>query len=265
MTPREARDRELERALRALAARVDYPPERDVRAAVRARLEASPPPTVAGRPRFVYAAGFAATVLLVAAVLTFSPAARDAVADLLGVRGVDIEVGDEPTWRPGGPGALPESIVAGERASLAAARRRVAFDVAVPEETLIGRPARVFLSRSPVDRVTFTYAPADDLPRIGDSNVGLLVTQFVGDLERPLLHKLVGEGATVEPVEVNGARGYWVEGEHLFFLYGSGGEIVEDTVRLSDSALLWQEGDVTRRIEAEVSKADALRIGESMR
>ena len=90
-----------------------------------------------------------------------------------------------------------------------------------------------------------------------------MLTQFIGELDRNTIGKLAAEDTTIERVEVNGYRGLWVEGDHLFFLYRAGGTVIEETIRMSDSALLWQEGDVTLRLESGLSLEAAIRLAES--
>src|SRR5262252_4409267 len=88
-------ERDLERALADLGRELAYPPTPQLAVSVQRRLaeEAALP----GRrwpwlPRLDrrFAVAFAAVLALVAVVLAVSPAARDAVAERLGLRGVQI-------------------------------------------------------------------------------------------------------------------------------------------------------------------------------
>ena len=84
----------MEASLVELGRRIDYPPEVDLAARVRARVEAPRPPFVRrlylqlARP----AALATAAVVIACMFLMSSPSARDAVADLLGIDGVRIHI-----------------------------------------------------------------------------------------------------------------------------------------------------------------------------
>ena len=62
--------------------------------------------------------------------------------------------------------------------------------------------------------------------------------------------KLILEGTKVEKVTVNGQPGWWVEGGvHAFFYRDATGEVVDTTLRLVGSTLLWEEAGVAYRVE----------------
>jgi hypothetical protein len=66
-------------------------------------------------------------------------------------------------------------------------------------------------------------------------------------------------------VSVNEGPGYWIEGgEHFFFYRDADGEVVEDTLRLIGTALVWEQDGLTLRIEGAPSLRDALRIASSL-
>src|SRR5207247_1380226 len=84
--------------------------------------------------------------LVAGALLAFSPGARQAVADFLGLRGVRIQV--EPS-NPS-PSLLPTSVGGplqlGQQLSLAEARQRVRFPILLPNDPRLGPPDEVYLS-----------------------------------------------------------------------------------------------------------------------
>ncbi|MDQ3778636.1 MAG: hypothetical protein M3310_07225, partial [Actinomycetota bacterium] len=87
----------------------------------------------------------------------------------------------------------------------------------------------------------------------------LLITQ----IEAPeAMEKLVAGETGVTLVRVGEARGAWLEGgEHVLF-YPTGIE----PLRLVGNALVFERADgVTVRIEADISRAEAIRIARSMR
>jgi hypothetical protein len=66
-------------------------------------------------------------------------------------------------------------------------------------------------------------------------------------------------------VSVSGAPGYWIEGgEHFFFYRDADGEVVDDTLRLVGTALVWEQDGLTLRVEGAPNLAAALRIAESL-
>ena len=221
----------LEQRLGELA--VEWPETPDVAARVRARLEAEP----ARRPplRRRLAISLAALVVLLGGVMAV-PSARSTVLDWLGLDGVTIErVPETPTPAPttrfelGAPEPLAESMV-------------------VPEE--LGRPDGVYRDG---EIVTFLYRPET------------LFTQFPGRTHPELMRKLAGPGTTIERVTVDGEPGYWLAGapHTLLYEHPTGG-IREVPARLVGNTLVWQRGELTLRLEADVTKERALAIARSV-
>jgi hypothetical protein len=117
-----------------------------------------------------------------------------------------------------------------------------------------------------VDSVSLVYGPEGQLAPTPESGVGLLLTEFRGDLEPELIGKLAAEGTIVEEVTVNGSPGVWLEGApHAFFYRDDRGEIREETLRLAANTLLLERGSLLVRIESELTKAETLRVAESLR
>jgi hypothetical protein len=267
------RELDLEGALADLAASLEFPPTPDLAAAVATRLDQAPGRArgrgwLAGRAgwRRLAVAGLAA-VLLAAAVLVASPGTREAVARRLGLRGVEVRIGGPPpptvTTRPGGR----LDLGLGERVTLEEARRLVDFPVLVPTAGGFGRPDAVFVDETVPSggRVDLVYRARPGLPASPFTDAGLLVTQFRGQPTPDFLKKVAGAGL-VEEVTVGGEPGYWFSGEPHFFTYqDAAGRFREESSRLAGNALVWQRGDLTLRLEGELSREQALRIAESMR
>jgi hypothetical protein len=232
---------ELERALLLLGRGLDFPPEPDVVGAVRARLERR-----RRVPRRALVLAFAALVVAIAAAFAVPPA-RSAILRWLGFHGVRIEFVDElPAVPPRGRLAL------GTKTTLDEARAAVPF--ALTTSKLLGPPDAVYLYGR---RVWFVYGD-ERRPRV-------LVTQFPGRTEGPLVKKMVEPGTSIEFVTVNGAPGYWLSGAPHEVLYqDERGRIVPDSVRLAGNTLLWARGQVTLRLEGRMTKEQALRIARSL-
>jgi hypothetical protein len=253
---------ELEHALVRLGAELDFPETPDVASVVRRRL---------GRPQRrsrlrlpetrTLAVAFAVFLAVAGAVLAVPPA-RSAILDFLGLHGATIERVETLPDLPPEAGALD----LGRPVSLEEAQESAEFDVLVPG--LLGEPGYVFYSASAAGgRVSLVYPPGDDLPASRYTGVGLLVTEFRGDLSPDLVGKLVDGGARVEPVMVGGQPGFWIEGgPHVFFYRDARGDIVEDTMRLAGNSLLFERGTTLVRLEGsrELTRGRALAMAASL-
>jgi hypothetical protein len=236
---------ELELALRELGPQVAWPTTPDVAGAVRRRIEVEPRRFPARR----LALALAVLAAAVGSVLVVSPA-RTAILDWLGFGGVEIRrVAELPAVPP------DARLVLGERVSLEEATRLAGHPVLVPGEEGFERPNAVYVDRTAPGRpVALVYGPLGR-PR-------LLVLEFRA---APLFEKaLVGE-TRVEQVSVGRERGLWIEGpRHEFFYQTDLGEPRRDTQRLAGNTLLWTHGTLTLRIEGDLTRAEAIRIAESM-
>ena len=274
------RELDLERALSDLGASLEFPPTPDLAAAVTARLGEAPATAPAGQRlrgwlggllrlpgwRRLAVAGMVAAVLA-AAVLVASPGTRQAVARRLGLRGVEVRIGEPPPPTASTRPSDRLELGLGERVTLEQARRRVAFPVLVPGAGALQRPSAVFVDQTVPEggRVDLVYRAQPGLPASRFTDVGLLITQFRGQPTPEFIKKVTGMGL-VEEVTVGGEPGYWFSGEPHFFTYrDAGGNLREEQTRLAGNTLIWQRGELTLRLEGEVSREEALRIAESMR
>jgi len=237
---------ELETRLAEL--QVAWPSEPDVAGRVRSRLEAQPRsrPRRRFRPAWAVALAILVSVGGVAAV----PSARSAVLRWLGIEGVRIErVPEAPTPAP----SVSPILDLGEPA-------RPAPDTLVP--AALGPPSAVYEAG---ERVTLLYRPRPGLPESEQSGAGALLSQFPGRTNVQFIRKFAGPDTTIERVQVDGERGYWVAGEPHGLLYEDpAGVIREAPTRLAGPTLVWRRGDLTLRLEADVSKTRALAIARSV-
>ena len=243
---------DVERALAQIGRDLEYPPAPGLARAVseRVRLRRAPRRLPSRR---LLALATAALLLLACGAAAAVPASRHAVLDWLGLRSVHIERAPRLPVLP--PGPAGGKLDLGARTTLAAARTRLNFDVVVPSQP----PDEVYFAGRPVGgRVSLVYASRGGRPR-------MLVTEFRGSQPRGFLFKTLGPGTTAEPVRVNGEVGVWIAGRpHQLVFRDANGEPQSDSVRLAGNTLLWQHGDVLVRLEAQVPKAEALRIARSM-
>jgi hypothetical protein len=110
------------------------------------------------------------------------------------------------------------------------------------------------------------YPPLPGAPSTACGHgVGVLISEFVGRLDRPLMQKFIDRGTSVQPVDVGSSPGLWVSGEpHEVAYLGPNGSLITDSLRLSANALLWQRGAVTLRVETALPLDRALAIARSM-
>ena len=277
-------DPELERALIELGPRLAYPPTPDLATSVSRRLLEQPahprPWWQNGPPARRLAYALVVLLALVAALLALWPAGRAAVAQRLGIRGVEIfhEPAPTPTVAPTptlAPGAVPsptraplgERLGLGQRLPLAEARARAPFSVVLPTLPEYQTPDEVYFGEPPRGgQVSLVYQPRPGLPPAPGSEVGLLLTEFRGDLDPRFYGKLLGSGVRLDELTVDGERALWIEGQpHVFIYRDRSGNPVDEQVRLAGNVLLWERGDLTLRLEGAPTKAEALRIAASVK
>ena len=244
---------ELERELRALGASVEFPPTPDLAAAVRTRISAATPERRAAWRRPL-AISVAALVVAVGAAMAV-PGARTAVLEWLGLRGVSIEHVPEQ-------GTLPRDVdlALGDAVSLEEARRKAEFRVRMPRARGLGEPDLVYYSAAFASGgyVSFVYGSPED--------VRLLLTQFRARIDEDFLRKLIAPGTTVERTRLGASAAFWIEGApHEIFYVDDDGSVIPDTARLARNTLLWQDGDVTLRLEGAVTEEEALAIARTVR
>ena len=239
---------ELEQALRTIGASLDYPAEPDLSGAVRRRLAGGERPRLGLLRRRTLMIALAVLAVAIGAVMVV-PQARSTVLDWFGIGNVTIRYVDELPDVDKATGDLD----LGERVSLEEARRLAGFPVKVPTVENLDDPPKVYW-REEARQVGFLYGSED--------NPKLLITQAdVGGA----VNKLLGSETDVEMVQVEpGVNGAWLSGdEHVLFYPGVE---EEEPFRLVGNALVFETADrVTIRIEAEISKDEALRIARSMR
>ena len=268
---------DLERSLTELADRLEIPGgDRLVTNVVRGI--AQPLPRRQPRSRVVLAVACAALLVVAVAAL---PGPRHAIARWLGFDSVRIEPGvtvpttAAPTTTAPTTvatveqtGAATTSIVEpdlglGAAVSMANAISRTALPD--PSPALLGEPLSVHVVQlTGLDQIVLVYAPSDLIGRSSVTGVGALVSVFPAQINDGLFGKTLGTTATVRSVDVDGAIGYWIEGEPHQLFFEHDGEIVPDTVRLATNTLLWQRGDYVYRLEADVSMETALRVAASI-
>src|SRR5256712_9302683 len=216
--PRLLTDVELERALRDLGPRTPPPPTPTRAGRVGTRVVAQP---IARRRRLELwrdprrlALVAAVLLVLLGAAAVANPATRDAIAHFFHVRGVIVnrQASPLPSFSPVTPLDL------GRRTTMADAQSKLSFTIAVPAG--LGEPDAVYVvSGLPGGEVALAYTPRPGIPLVKQTGLGVLVSEFRGDLNPGFLVKGLGEGTTAEEVSVHGDPGWWISGQpHMIYV-----------------------------------------------
>ena len=255
-------ERDLERTLSDIGGRLDGP-KRDLWPAVRARIaerRAQPWWSRLSFDRRTLAPIAATLAIILAAAFVLTPDLAARAAQVLGLPGVQIyRVPQTPTTRP--TAAL---TFAGQRAATAAEAGRIAgFTVRTP--AALGDPSAIYVETAPV-RVTIVYEAVKGIPVPPQAGVSALVVEVKGSLETQFMAKAIGPGTTLDAVPLGGGVAYYLAGQpHQFFFRDPAGNPQFETLRLAGNTLLWTDGGVTYRLEAQVGLDEAVRIASSLR
>ena len=160
-----------------------------------------------------------------------------------------------------GPAPSPPpaaELYLGPRVSLADAP----FEPLLPARA--GEPASVHL-RDGIE-LGLAYPPAPGRPEASTTGLGLLVTEFRGDLHPAYVGKTTYEATAVERLRIGGEPAIWLEGApHFFFYRPPGQDLSERELRLAANVLLLERGRLLVRLEGAFDRAEALALARSLR
>jgi hypothetical protein len=219
-------------------------------------------------PRYAFTPALATLAVLALVVVLSLPGALALASQVLHAWGIDIYQAPAiatPAVRPSPRAGL------GALTTLDDARLRADFTVRVPTDPRLGTPDEVYRDRADStgarQRVSLVYGQRAGIPISHEPGVSVLVVEFSGTFDETLIGgKGVGPDTKIESLSVNGGRGLWLEGApHLFFYHDPSGTIATETLRLAGNTLIWEQDGVTFRLEAQVSRDEALRIAASFR
>ena len=256
-------DHELERALSEIGERLPSP-SRDMWPAIRERIDKRRAHRwwALGVPRSMLAPIAATVAVLLVVALALTPDLVARAAEILGLRGVQIfRVTATPSPTPT-TGA--NVTFTGQRAASVDEASRIA-GFAVREPTALGAPDEIYVDAAPV-RVTLVYRSRPGMPATALPGISALVVEFRGRLDQAVVGKTAGPDAHLESVPLNGGVATWLSGQpHQFFYFDPNGNFQPETLRLAGNTLLWEEGGVTYRLEAQVTKEEAVRLASTLR
>ena len=222
-----------------------FPPTPSLERAVLERLGARPRPRL--RLRWLAPAVAAAILVLAAAAV-----AGRSVVDWLGLGTVELR------WAERLPPATAQRPLSfGDRVTLEQAHALAPFRLLVPTVDDLDRPTAVYHRRSPPgDMVTFVYE-ADGRPR-------LVLSQWRS--RASLYEKVLPHETRVVRVLVGDAPGLWIGGAaHAVWYRAVDDTFPQERFALAAQTLLWRRGSISFRLEADVPRAEALRIARSLR
>ncbi|RDI31039.1 hypothetical protein [Lentzea flaviverrucosa] len=217
-------DDRAEAALRDLGRQLHVPEPPDVTAQVLARINVP-------RRRNRWLKALVAAITASAIAFAVSPAVRAGVQQLLEFAGVEFRTEAPLSVVP----PLPSNDV-----SLDEARKQMPFEIHLPGE--LGTPDRVTVHEGRF--VSLHYG-------------GLRLDQFDGAIS-----STVGKLVHQEGVEQIGDK-IWIPYPHVFFYIDRDGAWHTEEPNGAGQTLLWQRGQVTMRLEGDLTKEKALEISAS--
>lgn len=207
---------------------------------------------------------WALTILLLAFFsLMAVPTVRAAVIEFVKIGVVYIFPSNEtsPTQTPDPqttPSIAPTSLIPflesiGEETTLAEARRIVDYPIAVPTyPTDLGNPDRVFLQDAGEAMVILIW---NDEKNEGQVRMSLHIIP----LGSWMLKKASPE--VIEITSVNGQQAVWTTGPYPLIMQNRD---IQFTRLIEGHVLIWTEGDLTYRLETDLSLEEAIRVAESL-
>ncbi|MEU0880761.1 hypothetical protein ABZ345_19325 [Lentzea sp. NPDC005914] len=217
-------DSDIEAALRDLGRRIHVPEPPDVTAQVLTRINAP-----SRRNRWLAAIIGAVTAFAIA--FAVSPAVRAGVQQFLEFAGVEFRTEAPRSVAP----PLPSQEV-----SLEEAKNQMPFEIHLPQE--LGRPDRITVHEGRFVTLHYGQLRLDEFDGTISSTIGKLVNQ---------------DG--VEQIDDK----IWIPYPHAFFYIDRNGAWHDEEPRGTGQTLIWQRGQVTLRLEGDLTRQRALEISAS--
>lgn len=255
---------DLEQQLAALADAIEWPagPVRPITIDRR-------PTAVVRLPWFRsrWALSAAAVVLIVASLLAAYAPTRTAIAGWLNLHTNLRHTTVLPTPSPLPSGTLGSNLGLGTQTTLQDAQNTVGWQIVIPAQ--LGAPDVVYLQMPPQGpsqgEVTLVYGPRPGIPTNKETGVAVLITEARGSVDEQFFGKTVGPDTTVEDVSLGSYPGWWISGRpHMFVFIDSDNEPRYDTLRLAGNTLVIDEEGTIIRIEANLTKAQALYLAGTL-
>lgn len=259
----DARDLELVARLDDLARVVRLPAGSGVSSevAIRLRMERVAPRR-GGRRRWIPVVVAAlAPIVAMAVVLGASAGTRRWIADRLSPgHKTTVVIGPSPSAEP-----IPylEDTPYRSRTPLSPdeAMRRVEFDVLLPDDPELRTPAFGYVGGEFGAGIALAWSATDELPPIYGSGFGLFLVETPGTPDG----RTIGDSGSAldsgTEVTVGGAPAIWTGATQEFIDPNSGRR---HAAQWASSALIWQVGGLTLRLESSLDKEGAISIAETI-
>jgi hypothetical protein len=251
----------LETRLAQVARQMIYPPTPDIAAGWKV---VKPRTAFFWRPAHLYIASIALVILLLASLLSV-PGVRAAVLEFLRIGAVRIflqqpdaqplsaETPQEPTTAST-PIYLASILDLGGETTLERARELSGLPVLLPAyPASLGAPDRVFLQDLGGYMVVLAWSDPEHPERARMSLHVITPGSFT-------LTKIQPE--TIETTRVNGHEAIWAVGPYPLEMKNGA---IEFGRTVDGNVLIWTEGDITYRLESDLTMNEAIRIAESLR
>jgi hypothetical protein len=270
----------FEKQLRSLARGLEYPPTPNIAGSVMSRLHALPSSggregSGERRPRFISRRlAWSLTLLLILfASLMLIPPARAAILELIQIGVVRI-FRAEPTPLPPPNQEVPGTIVpltvtpaptttsqplipilenlAGEM-TLEEAQKAVNYPIRLPSYPPgLGPPDRVFVQEAEGKRTVLVWIDPQKPDKVSMSLHLIPPGSWAIDKFEP---------AQVQETTVNGQRAIWAVGPYPLRLRNSD---IQYMRLIEGRVLIWKDGNITYRLETDLSLDEAVKIAESL-
>lgn len=183
--------------------------------------------------------------------LTLIPAVRAQVLEFLDIGGIRLFF-NQPTATP--PALEQGSHQLPGLTTLEAAQQAAGFDLRLPQHPLVsGPPDQVNLLETPAPLILLTWYDPD---HPGQVLIRLTVISPGGPIFKPI-------GDTIYPTRVNGSEGFWVVDPHPIQIRDIDGNLLLQYL-VNQPVLLWFDGNITYRLEGDLSREEAVEIAESL-
>src|SRR5207249_3834471 len=108
-------------------------------------------------------------------------------------------------------------------------------------------------------RVVLGWQPTENLPAIDELPYGATLSEFRGEaIDNVKTLYSNDPRVSIEPTRVDGAPAYWLTGPHELDVLNDDGGFTR--YRVTGSVLIWQQGDLTLRLETSLDLNSALAI-----
>ena len=198
------------------------------------------------------------------ALLALLVLAGAAVAFGLVIGGLRITLA--PGTQPPLPSGVVQSRAFGTEVGLAEARRRAGFTLLAPTLAAIGQPDHVYLNPAPAGGTVFLVWGSRPGYSADADGLGAVVSEFRANVDPGLWEKMVYEDSTIIRTQVGDQAALWISGgTHTFFYRDANGAVVDSSLRLVGTALIWEQRGLVLRVEDAPDLASATAVADSLR